>query len=210
MVFYLDQITTLISQYGYIAIFILMFLESVILPIPSEVVLPFAGAMIGAGLLSPFVAFPVAVLASVLGNFVGFIIGYILGIDVIFKYGKRLGFNMKNYTKGESWIKKYGILFAFISKLLPAVRSISSIICGAFKMDTKKFLAYTTLGVIIWSAVLMYAGYVLESHWNNIASAISGSSIYVVVGALVVLVLIIRKTIIKVINRVLSKILRVL
>ncbi len=205
MVFFLGNITILISQYGYLAIFVLMLLESIIFPIPSEVVLPFAGAMVALGVLSPIVAFPVAVAASILGSFIGFIIGYFLGIDIIFNYGKHFGFEMKSYKNGEKWIKKYGVLFAFVSKLLPAIRSISSMICGAFKMDTKKFLLYTTLGIVIWSAVLMYAGYAFASNWNAISSSMQHSTIYVVVGAIIALALITRKSIIKTIKRTLHK-----
>lgn len=206
MVVFLDQITTLISQYGYIAIFVMMLLESIIVPIPSEVVLPFAGAMIGLGVFNPMIAFIVALVASVLGNLIGFLIGFFLGVDVIFKYGKRFGFKMKTYEEGEVWIRRYGVLFAFISKLLPAIRSISSIICGAFKMDTKKFLLYTTIGVAIWSAVLMYAGYALESNWGQIATFISSSAIYVVIGAVVVFALIVRKGILKTAAQIVSRI----
>ncbi|MCL5009490.1 MAG: DedA family protein [Candidatus Parvarchaeota archaeon] len=205
MAFLLDQISVLIYQYRYLAVFVLMFLESVALPIPSEVVLPFAGAMIGLNILDPVIAFPIAVIASVLGSLVGFLLGYFLGVDIIFRYGKKFGFRMKSYSDGEKWIKKYGVLFALISKLLPAIRSISSIICGAFKMDIKKFLLYTTVGIIVWSAALMYAGYALASNWNQIASSIASSALYVVIGSIVVLLVIIRRWVVKTANSMLLK-----
>ena len=145
MIFGLDWITAIMQQYGYLAIFILMFLESTFAPIPSEIVLPFAGALVALGIINPILGFLDALIASVIGNVVGFWVGYFLGIKVVLKYGKNLGFKMETYINGEHWIKRYGSPFAFISKLLPVVRSFASIICGAFKMDFKRFLLYTSL-----------------------------------------------------------------
>ena len=179
MFFGIEQILALIESQGYLAIFVLMFLESVILPIPSEVVLPFTGFLIAINKINPYLGFADAVGASVLGSIVGFLLGYFLGIDIFFKYSKRMGFKGLEYEKGIRWIRKYGDYFAFITKLLPAVRSIAGVICGAFKMDIRKFIAYSSAGILIWSGFLVYTGYYLSSNWESIANVFESAGIYV-------------------------------
>ncbi len=185
MIFGVDQVLALIESQSYVAIFVLMFLESVILPIPSEVVLPFTGFLIAMGKINPYLGFADAISASILGSIVGFFLGYFLGVDIFLKYSKKLGFRDLEYKKGIRWIKKYGDYFAFFTKLLPAVRSIAGIICGAFKMDIKKFIAYSSAGILIWSSFLVYTGYYLSSNWESIANVFEKAGVYV--GAVFVL-----------------------
>ncbi|MCL4399321.1 DedA family protein [Candidatus Parvarchaeota archaeon] len=181
MLFGIEQILSSIESQSYLAIFILMFLESVVLPIPSEVVLPFTGFLIAIGKINPYLGFGDAVFASILGSLVGFLLGYFLGIDIFLRYSKRFGFGYSEYKKGIKWIKKYGNYFAFITKLLPAVRSVAGIICGAFKMDIKKFIAYSSAGILIWSAFLIYSGYYLSSNWESIANVFEKAGAYVAI-----------------------------
>ncbi len=179
MFFGLQEISSLISQYGYIAIFVLMFGESVILPIPSEVVLPLAGVLAAAGELNVFLSFGDAVVASIAGSIVGYLIGFIFGIDILWKYGKKFGLKRGEYERGINWIKRYGDYFAFFTKLLPAVRSIAGIICGAFKMDFRKFVIYATAGLVIWSAALFTLGYYFSKNWSVVSQYIQASAVYV-------------------------------
>ncbi len=179
MIFGINEILSLIESQSYIAIFVLMFLESVIFPIPSEVVLPFTGFLIAMGKINPYLGFADAVVASILGSIVGFLLGYFLGIDIFLKYSKKFGFREREYEKGIKWINKYGNYFAFITKLLPAIRSIASIICGALKMDFKKFVGYSSAGILIWSGFLVYTGYYLSNNWESIANIFEKAGVYV-------------------------------
>ena len=181
MIFGVDQILAFLESNSYSAIFVLMFLESVILPIPSEVVLPFTGFLIAIGKINPYLGFSDAVIASILGSLVGFLLGYFLGIEVFLRFSKKLGFRDLEYEKGIKWIKKYGDYFAFFTKLLPAIRSIAGIICGAFKMDIKKFVAYSSAGILIWSGFLVYTGYYLSNNWEAIANVFEKAGVYVAV-----------------------------
>ncbi len=188
-----NSIISLISSYGYIAIFILMLLESIILPIPSEIVLPFTGFLIALDKINPILGFLDALIASVLGSLIGYFLGYFFGIDVFLKYGRRMGFSEKSYYDAIDWMKKYGIYFAFISKVLPAVRSIASIICGAFKLDVKKFILYSSLGIAIWSFVLIYFGFELTNNWEYISNEIVIITPYIVVLFILFILFISRK-----------------
>ena len=90
-----------------------MFLESVILPIPSEVVLPFTGFLIAINKMNPVLGFGDAVVASLLGSLVGYLLGYFLGVDIFLRYSKRIGFGEEEYKKGIVWIKRYGNYFTW-------------------------------------------------------------------------------------------------
>ncbi len=186
MVFGLDQLIAFMSQYGYLAFFILAFFETTLLPIPSEVVLPFAGALVAIGALKSFFIFPDVIIGNLAGNLFGYFVAYFLGIDIVLKYGKKIGFKMDSYTKAEAWVKRYGVMFAFITEILPVVRSVTSTVCGAFKMNLKKFIIYTFAGFTIWAGMLMYTGFVLANNWQTIANSISVYGVYI--GAIVVVI----------------------
>ncbi len=177
----INFILSLIENNGYTAIFILMLLESIILPIPSEVVLPFTGFLISIGKLNFYLGFTDAVIASLLGSIIGYLLGYFLGIDIFIKASKKFGFKGLEYEKGVKWFRRYGDYFAFITKLLPAVRSVASIICGAFEMELKKFIAYSSAGIIIWSGLLIYTGFYLSNNWDKVAAFIQSLGVYVIV-----------------------------
>lgn len=190
-----DSITALISQYEYIAIFVLMLLESIILPIPSEIILPFTGFLIALNKINPYLGAADAVAASVLGSIIGYYLGLFLGVDVFLNYSRKAGLKDTTYYSGIAWIKRYGVYFAFFSKLLPAIRSIASIICGAFKMDFKRFIIYSTLGIAIWSGALIYIGYSLTSRWMSAGYDIASITPYIVIIAIAVLLYFLRKPI---------------
>ncbi len=179
---------TFISSYSYVAIFLLMLLESMVFPVPSEVVLPFTGFLIAVGVIDPYLGFADAVIASLVGSMAGYFLGYFLGIDLFLRNIKKIGLREREYDKAIRWMNKYGNYFAFISRLIPAIRSISSIVCGAFKMDIKRFLGYSTLGISIWSFILIYLGFSLTKNWILIAHEIMGSTIYIIFFTVLIIV----------------------
>lgn len=199
------SLTSFISTYGYIAIFISMLLESIIFPIPSEIILPFTGFLIAIGKINPILGFIDAITASLLGSVIGYILGYFFGIDIFLRYGKKIGFSEKSYYNAINWMQKYGVYFAFISKLLPAIRSIASIICGAFKLSPKKFILYSTLGILIWSSLLVYLGFVLTSNWIYVGGFIMASTPYIIVLSAIFLLFLLRKYIINLLKKFFGK-----
>lgn len=162
----------LIQTSGYIGIFILMTLESVLIPIPSEVTMSFSGFLASKGDLSFFLI----VLAGGIGNLVGSLIAYGIGyyleesiiLSWVKKYGKILLLTEEDYMKSIHWFKKYGGGIAFFSRLLPGVRTFISLPAGLSQMNIFKFSAYTLLGSLIWSSVLAYVGFFLGTRWNSL------------------------------------------
>jgi membrane protein DedA with SNARE-associated domain len=159
-----------ISSWGYAAIFLLMALESALVPIPSEVTMPFAGFLVGLGKLH----FGLVVLIGALANLFGSLLAYALGYwgqekfvrQLIKKYGKYLLVTYHEVETAEKWFRQKGELIAFGSRLLPVVRTFISLPAGFAQMNPLKFSLYTFLGALFWSAVLTFLGVILGENWS--------------------------------------------
>ncbi|MCL4418529.1 DedA family protein [Patescibacteria group bacterium] len=168
--FLAHYIIQLIEKTNYFGIFILMTLESALIPIPSEVTMPFSGFLAAKGSL----LFTWAVLIGALGNLVGsllsYYIGHLLGETIILenikKYGKFILVTEDDYLKATKWFKKYGNSIVFFSRLLPAIRTFISLPAGIFRMNIWKFSVYTLIGSLIWSVILTYIGFYLGENWK--------------------------------------------
>lgn len=184
-------IINLIQTTNYFGVFILMTLESALIPIPSEVTMPFAGFLVNKGLLS----FPLVVLVGAFGNLLGSLIAYCVGfyleenviLGFIKRYGKFALLTVEDYEKSVKWFKKYGNGITFFSRLLPAVRTFISLPAGLAEMNIWKFSAYTFLGSLIWSSFLTYIGVYLGSQWHSLEGYFRKFQ-FLIVAALLVLV----------------------
>lgn len=156
----------LISKFGYGGIFFVSALESAAVPIPSEVVLPFSGFLASSGRLNLWPIVAVAVLANLAGATVIYFVGFFGGRPLVDKYGKYFFVNRGDVFRFEAWTKKYETKIAFFSRLLPGVRTYSSLVIGTSRIDFKKFVLYTLLGSFVWNLPLTYIGYTAGNHWN--------------------------------------------
>lgn len=186
-----SAIIQLIKDSSYLGIFILMTLESALIPIPSEVTMPFAGFLVGQGNLS----FPLVVLTGAIGNLVGSWIAYGLGyfleeniiITLVKKYGKFLLISLDEYERATKWLKKYGIGVSFFSRILPAVRTFISLPAGLAEINFWKFSIFTFLGSLLWSTFLTYVGVYLGNKWNTL-EPIYRKFEFLIVGIIVVFI----------------------
>ena len=187
-IFSLSQsITTTISSWGYIGVFILMLLESSSLPVPSEAVLPFAGFFVSQGSLDFWLTVIVATVAGVLGSLIDYYIG-LKGVHILTdrKILGRAIFSMDQIENAAKWFNKYGSFMVFIGRLVPAFRTLISFPAGAVRMPIVKFIVYTTAGCLIWNTILVYLGFFLGSNWNEVA----GVSHYIVIAVVIIAVII--------------------
>lgn len=163
-------IINLIQSTSYAGIFVLMALESALIPIPSEVTMPFSGFLVSQGKLSLPLVILVGTVANLFGSYIAYYIGYFIEETVLLKfikkYGKFILISEHEYQKGNKWFAKYGDKIIFISRLLPGIRTVISLPAGVFKMDIKKFTIYTVAGCLVWSAILTYVGFVLGENWR--------------------------------------------
>lgn len=163
-----EFITSVISSLGYGGIFFLMILESALIPIPSEIIMPFSGFLASTGKLNSVGV----ILAGSLGNLVGSVITYYLGIRLgrafLIKYGKYILFRVHHLVWTEQLFQKYGDKISFVGRLLPGVRTYISLPAGIGKSNFIKFVVYTLAGSIIWNSLLTYGGIQLGRSWQHI------------------------------------------
>lgn len=179
----------LVEKIGYIGIFVLMTLESALIPIPSEIVMTFSGFLASSGKMS----LTLAVAAGTLGNLAGSIILYKIGsgpgLSLLSKYGKYILISRNDIERAQRLFSKYGAAIVFAGRMLPAVRTVISLPAGIAKMDELKFVLYTLLGSIPWNFMLAYAGYLLGENWS-IVEGYARIIDYIAVLAIILLVLI--------------------
>ncbi len=156
-------IQSLVANYGYLAIFVLMVLESVSLPVPSEVLLPLSGYLAAKGSLSFWPIFVVVMLGAFVGNAIAYAIGYYIGKDVIYKHLQLFRIKKKTLDQFDKWFESNGFAAVFLSRLVPEVRALMSFPAGFAEMPLKEFFFYSMAGAAIWNLVLMLFGFYLLS-----------------------------------------------
>ena len=168
-----DLILNTINELGYIGIFLLITIENIFPPIPSEVVLTFGGFLTTFSTMSIWKVSVSATMGSVLGAILLYSVGRVLNIERIdsfvdSKIGKKLGLKKEDIKKASKWFNKYENKAVFICRFVPIVRSLISIPAGISKMKMSIFLPLTAIGSFIWNVVLIYLGRVAGEAWYNI------------------------------------------
>lgn len=152
-------IVTFISGAGYFGVWLLSVIDAFNLPLPSEVVLGFTGFLVSGGRFD----FWLVVLAATTGNLAGSILSYGLGVvggrPFIKKYGKWILFSQRDLAAADRLFKKFGGTITFFARFIPLLRAIVSLPAGITRMPFIKFVIYTFLGSLIWSALLIFIGF---------------------------------------------------
>ncbi|MDH2900725.1 MAG: DedA family protein [archaeon] len=183
-------IVHLMATAGYGGIFALMVLESATLPVPSEVVLPFAGYLVYQGTMNFWMVLIVASAGSLLGTVIDYAVGFYLGRAAIIRYGKYVHLSEKNLVSTEKWFKKYGPITVLIARFVPLIRTLVAFPAGIAEMKIPKFLAYSIVGIVIWDAALIYVGYAVGPSVNSIIASLSSSFTVVEILAVVIAALV--------------------
>jgi len=159
---------TWVTDYGYIAIFLLMLAESACIPFPSEVTMLVGGWYAATGDLNFFWVGAVGVLGNLVGSWIAYGVGRTMGRGVLDRYGRYVLIRSHDIDKAEVWWERYGEAATFFSRLLPVIRTFISLPAGIAKMPFGKFTLYTFLGVIPWTYALTYLGVVVEDNWERV------------------------------------------
>lgn len=152
-------ITSFLHTYRYIAIFILMALESASFPIPSEIVLPLTGLLSYQGYLNPYLVVAVSIVAAIAGMAADYYLAYIFGKEIVYKHLHFFHVKRSTLDKLDEWFAENGNFAVFISRLLPIVRGPISFTAGFAIMDQKNFFLYSIAGTVIWDVLLVAIGY---------------------------------------------------
>lgn len=168
-----DLILMMMNQFGYIGVFLLIAIENIFPPIPSEVILLFGGFMTTYTVLT----IPGMLIASTLGSLLGAIVLYYIGkifnkerLQKIIsgKIGKILRLKNSDIEKADHWFDTKGQKTVFFCRFIPLIRSLISIPAGMSEMKMNKFITYTTLGSLVWNLVLIITGSIVGSNWESI------------------------------------------
>ncbi len=158
-----EQFSDLIQSYSYAAVFVLMLLEGIGFPIPSEVVIPLAGYYAATGALNPALSFLAVFAGSTGGLLIDYFIGYYVEKDVVYKHLHFFRINKHSLAHFDSWFNSNGTFAVFIARLIPEVRALISLPAGFAKMPLGRFMLASVTGTLVWDAVLMWFGYTLQS-----------------------------------------------
>ena len=192
----LEFITNTISSLGYVGIALLMALENLIPPIPSELIMPLAGFTANRGEMNFMLALAAGTVGSVLGALPWYFLGKSWGLartkKIADRYGKWLALSAKDVERANNWFDQRGNWATALGRLIPGIRTYISIPAGIAKMPLLPFLFYSTIGSIFWVTLLTAAGYLLGANYEQVASYLKPLSILVliaVVSAIVYLVI---------------------
>jgi len=161
---FIDGLLHTLLDLGYPGIVVLMALESSILPVPSELVMPPAGYWAAKGQMS----FPIALICGVVGSVIGALANYygaqLIGRPFIQRYGRYVLLSEKNLLRSERFFAQHGEISTLIGRLFPVIRHLISIPAGLHRMPLPKFILYTAAGAAVWCAILTWIGYFLGQH----------------------------------------------
>ena len=155
-----------ISSLGYFGIGLMMAIESACIPLPSEVIMPFAGFLVAQGKFSLLGVSLAGALGCVVGSIVAYAVGIWGGRGFIEKYGKYILISRHDMEAADNFFNKYGSSAIFFSRLMPVVRTFISLPAGIARMNFNKFVIYSFLGSLPWCLALAYIGKKLGDHWN--------------------------------------------
>lgn len=161
-------IISVISTMGYGGIVLLMAIESACIPLPSEIIMPFAGFLVFKGELSLALVALAGAVGCVIGSIPAYYVGMYGGRPLAEKYGKYILLSKNDLDTADKLFIKYGEIIIFIARLLPAVRTFIAFPAGVARMNMPKFIIYTFIGSLIWCWLLAYAGMKLGERWESL------------------------------------------
>jgi membrane protein DedA with SNARE-associated domain len=157
---------------GYPGIVILMAIESSVLPLPSELVMPPAGYLAAQGKMSALAAVLCGTLGSILGALVNYSLAVFVGEPVLRKYGKYVLVSARSLDRSEQFFRQHGEISTFVGRLLPVIRHLISIPAGMSRMSLARFVGFTAAGAGLWCAILTYLGWLIGRHGEEVDRAI--------------------------------------
>ncbi len=191
-------LASLYGTLGYGGVMVAMAIESAMIPLPSELILPFAGFLVSdTTTIEPLTRGPwsfwIVVIVATIGNTIGSVIGYYIGAwggrPFLERWGKYLLIRPHEIELADHFFQKYGSATAFFSRLLPIVRTFISFPAGVARMNLAKFILYSTAGAFLWSTALVWAGVQLGARWTDIRHALQPFDLLIAVLVVALIVL---------------------
>lgn len=185
-----DWIIQTITDFGYLGIFLLMLVESVFPPLPSELIIPFAGFSAARGELDLFGVLLAATSGAVVGMIPWYLMGRLFGLERVRRLADRFGrwftLNAEEIDLATGWFTRFGRAIVFFGRLMPIIRTLISVPAGLASMPAALFFGASALGALLWNTILVGSGYLLNDHYDLVEVALDPLTI-IVLGAVVVL-----------------------
>jgi membrane protein DedA with SNARE-associated domain len=202
---FIDQVvipflTSLYGAVGYVGLAAAMAIESAMVPLPSELILPFAGFLVSdPSAREPITGQPwnfwIAVVVATIGNTLGSLVAYAIGLyggrPFLERYGRYLLIRPHEIEVADEFFRKYGAATVFFGRLLPIVRTFISFPAGVTRMPVGKFIVYSTAGALPWSIALVYAGMQLGANWVEIREILRPFDLAIFIGVIAVFLLLV-------------------
>jgi membrane protein DedA with SNARE-associated domain len=160
-----------VSTLGYPGIVVLMAIESSVLPLPSELIMPPAGYLAAKGQMNAYAAVLAGTAGSILGALVNYALAVFVGEPILRRYGKYVLISERSLDKAERFFKRHGEIGTLLGRLVPVVRHLISIPAGICRMNLARFVLFTGVGAGVWCAILVYIGWLLGSHEQGLQEA---------------------------------------
>ncbi len=177
--------TYIIEQLGYWGAGFLMALESMVAPVPSELVMPFVGFLAAEGKFTIEMSILATSIGSIIGSLMSYYMGYLGGRPLVLKVGKYLLLNREHLEWTEKWFAQHGSWTILVSRFIPVVRHLISIPAGLGKMRILPFCIYTLIGATIWNTFLLLCGYKLRQNWTLVQQYSHELDIVVAIGLVI-------------------------
>jgi membrane protein DedA with SNARE-associated domain len=187
-------LTSLYGAVGYLGVFVAMMIESAMIPLPSELILPFAGWLVSDPTqIEPLTGQPwsfwIVVIVATLGNTAGSLIAYAIGAyggrPFLERYGRYLLIRPHEIAAADRFFERYGAATVFFGRLLPIVRTFISFPAGVTRMPLTRFIAYSTAGALPWSIALVWAGTQLGANWQDIRRTLQPFDLAIALGVVI-------------------------
>lgn len=162
----MEIIISFLSEWGYLALFICMVLENMNVPIPSEIILGFAGFLVSQDIFSFWPTVVIGTAAGIAGSVISYYMGAKGGRDMILKHTAKGGLGAKKMIAAKDWFENYGAIAIFTGRLLPGVRTFISLPAGIAQFPLPEFVLLTVLGTVPWTIFLVYVGSALGHNWT--------------------------------------------
>lgn len=162
----MEIIIDFLTEWGYTALFITMALENMNIPIPSEIILGFAGFLVSQQIFSFWPTILVGTIAGLTGSLLSYYIGLKGGREFMLRHTAKGGLGAKKLVAAKNWFETYGGIAIFTGRLLPGIRTFISLPAGISRYPLSPFILYTILGTIPWTILLVYLGDMLGENWT--------------------------------------------
>lgn len=181
-----DWITGLINSMGALGVAVLMFVENVFPPVPSELIMPLAGFNAARGEMSLWLVILAGGIGSLAGAYMWYWVGRRIGFDRVCRlsqrHGRWLTVSPREFDRANDWFDRHGGRAVLIGRLIPTVRTLISVPAGVNRMPRGKFLAFSAIGTYAWTMLLTLLGYWLESGYDKVSAWLNPISTAVVIG----------------------------